>query len=40
MAGTLTATIPSVIVFLFFQRALVRGIASSTEDQKTFDLTR
>lgn len=29
MAGTLTATIPSVIVFLFFQRALVRGIAST-----------
>jgi multiple sugar transport system permease protein len=29
MAGTLTATIPSIIVFLFFQRALVRGIAST-----------
>jgi multiple sugar transport system permease protein len=29
MAGTLTATVPSLIVFLFFQRALVRGIAAS-----------
>ena len=29
MAGTLTATIPSIIVFLFFQRALVRGIATT-----------
>jgi len=29
MAGTLTATIPSIIVFLIFQRALVRGIAST-----------
>ncbi len=29
MAGTLTATLPSIVVFLFFQRALVRGIASS-----------
>ena len=29
MAGTLTATIPSIIVFLFFQRALVRGIANT-----------
>lgn len=29
MAGTLTATLPSIIVFLFFQRALVRGIAST-----------
>ncbi len=29
MAGTLTATVPSIIVFLFFQRALVRGIAST-----------
>lgn len=29
MAGTLTATIPSIVVFLFFQRALVRGIAST-----------
>ncbi|MFT4030038.1 MAG: carbohydrate ABC transporter permease [Protaetiibacter sp.] len=28
MAGTLTATVPSLIVFLFFQRALVRGIAA------------
>lgn len=29
MAGTLTATIPSVIVFAVFQRALVRGIAAT-----------
>lgn len=29
MAGTLTATIPSIIVFMVFQRALVRGIAAS-----------
>jgi len=29
MAGTLTATVPSIIVFLFFQRALVRGIATT-----------
>lgn len=29
MAGTLTATIPAIVVFLLFQRALVRGIASS-----------
>jgi len=29
MAGTLTATIPSVAVFMIFQRALVRGIAST-----------
>ncbi len=29
MAGTLSATVPSIIVFLFFQRALVRGIAST-----------
>lgn len=29
MAGTLTATLPSIVVFLFFQRALVRGIAST-----------
>ena len=29
MAGTLTATVPSIIVFMIFQRALVRGIASS-----------
>lgn len=29
MAGTLTATIPSIVVFLIFQRALVRGIAST-----------
>lgn len=29
MAGTLTATLPSVIVFLFFQNALERGIAST-----------
>ncbi|GAA2227147.1 carbohydrate ABC transporter permease [Herbiconiux moechotypicola] len=29
MAGTLTATIPSIVVFLFFQRALVRGIATT-----------
>ncbi|CAN5226574.1 carbohydrate ABC transporter permease [soil metagenome] len=29
MAGTLTATVPSIIVFMFFQRALVRGIAAS-----------
>lgn len=29
MAGTLTATIPSILVFLCFQRALVRGIATS-----------
>jgi len=29
MAGTLTATIPSIVVFLFFQRALVRGIANT-----------
>ena len=29
MAGTLTATIPSIVVFMFFQRALVRGIAAS-----------
>ncbi len=27
MAGTLTAAVPSIIVFLIFQRALVRGIA-------------
>jgi multiple sugar transport system permease protein len=27
MAGTLTATVPSILVFLVFQRALVRGIA-------------
>ncbi len=29
MAGTLTATIPAIIVFLIFQRALVRGIATT-----------
>lgn len=29
MAGTLTATIPSILVFLFFQRALVRGITNT-----------
>ena len=29
MAGTLTATLPTVIVFLFFQKALIRGIAAS-----------
>jgi multiple sugar transport system permease protein len=29
MAGTLTATIPSILVFLFFQRALVRGITTT-----------
>lgn len=29
MAGTLTATVPTIVVFLFFQRALVRGIAST-----------
>jgi len=29
MAGTLTATIPSIVVFLIFQRALVRGIATT-----------
>jgi multiple sugar transport system permease protein len=29
MAGTLTATIPSIIVFMVFQRALIRGIAMS-----------
>ncbi len=29
MAGTLTATIPSIIVFLIFQRALVRGVATT-----------
>lgn len=29
MAGTLTATVPSIIVFMFFQRALIRGIAAS-----------
>lgn len=29
MAGTLTATLPTVVVFLFFQKALIRGIAAS-----------
>lgn len=29
MAGTLTATVPSIVVFMLFQRALVRGIAST-----------
>ena len=29
MAGTITATVPSILVFLVFQRALVRGIATS-----------
>lgn len=29
MAGTLTATVPAIIVFLFCQRALVRGIANT-----------
>lgn len=29
MAGTLTATIPSVILFIFFQKALIRGVVSS-----------
>lgn len=29
MAGTLTATIPSIVVFMVFQRALIRGIAAS-----------
>lgn len=29
MAGTITATVPSIIVFMFFQRALVRGVAAS-----------
>ena len=29
MAGTLTATAPTIIIFLFFQKALVRGIAAS-----------
>ncbi|MCU9968653.1 carbohydrate ABC transporter permease [Mobiluncus mulieris] len=29
MAGTLTATLPSVIVFIFFQKALERGIAAT-----------
>ena len=28
MAGTIMATIPSVVVFLFFQRSLVRGLAA------------
>jgi multiple sugar transport system permease protein len=27
MAGTMMATLPSIAVFMFFQRALVRGIA-------------
>ena len=29
MAGTITATVPSILVFLVFQRAPVRGIATS-----------
>ena len=29
MAGTITATLPSVVVFLFFQKALERGIAAT-----------
>jgi multiple sugar transport system permease protein len=29
MAGTLTATIPAIVVFLVFQRALVRGISTT-----------
>lgn len=29
MAGTLTATVPSILLFLVFQRALVRGIAAT-----------
>lgn len=29
MAGTLTATVPSMVVFMFFQRALVRGVATT-----------
>ncbi|MBB3025263.1 carbohydrate ABC transporter permease [Trueperella pyogenes] len=29
MAGTLTSTLPTIIIFLFFQKALVRGIAAS-----------
>ena len=29
MAGTLTATIPSIVVFMIFQRALVRGVAAT-----------
>lgn len=29
MAGTLTATLPSIVVFMVFQRFLVRGIAMS-----------
>ncbi|QRY39840.1 carbohydrate ABC transporter permease [Microbacterium hominis] len=29
MAGTLTATIPAIVVFLIFQRALVRGISTT-----------
>ena len=29
MAGTITATLPSVVIFLFFQRALERGIAAT-----------
>lgn len=29
MAGTITATLPSILMFLLFQRALVRGIAAS-----------
>ena len=29
MAGTITATVPSIVVFMIFQRALVRGIAAS-----------
>ncbi|MDR1237168.1 MAG: carbohydrate ABC transporter permease, partial [Propionibacteriaceae bacterium] len=29
MAGTLTATVPSIVVFLIFQRALVRGISAT-----------
>ena len=29
MAGTLTSTLPSIIIFFFFQKALERGIAST-----------
>jgi multiple sugar transport system permease protein len=29
MAGTLTSAVPTIVMFLFFQRALVRGIAGT-----------
>ena len=29
MAGTLTSAIPTIVMFLIFQRALIRGVAGT-----------